>query len=105
MRVDRDLLLTMLLASARVTASRFEVDTTAQQRAQEGKKQLERITNDPSARGCWASAVETLEAGCKAMDDAGRSKLAVQVRTRARSPALFFVCHATASHPPPSTLP
>ena len=64
-------------------AVRFQADPTAAVRMQEGKAQLERITSDPMARSCWASAVEDLKAGCKAMDDSQRSKLAVKVRARA----------------------
>ena len=75
-------MLTALVSSAATLggAPKFQHDPTAQQRLQEGKDQLERITADPSARTCWASAVENLETGCKRLDDIHRSKLAVQVR-------------------------
>ena len=98
MVAKKNVLGTLLLAST--AASRFQHDPTAQQRAREGKEQLERITTDPSARGCWASAVQDLEAGCKGMDDAHRSKLAVQVRTPAvASPP--SMCLASPPNRPP----
>ena len=80
-------LLASALVLAHVAASpRFQADPTAAARLQEGKATLERISADPTARGCWASAVEALTAGCKGMDDAQRSRLAVRVRRRRRDP-------------------
>lgn len=67
-------------------AVHFQVDPSVKQRVDEGKAQLDKITTDPSARGCWATAVERLQDGCKGMDDAERSKLAVLVRAQPASP-------------------
>ena len=67
---------------ALTTATRFELDRAAAQRASEGREQLSRLDLDPESRGCWAAAVDSLKAGCKSMDDFARSRLAVQVRRR-----------------------
>jgi hypothetical protein len=80
-----NLLLRLILLTPPTWGAVFEVDRFVERRAQEGKEQLERISNDPSARGCWASAVEALENGCRAMDDTQRSRRAVMVCAEPRN--------------------
>lgn len=74
--------LTLTSAAATATAAKFQADPARERRLQEGKEQLERIKGDPMARSCWDSAVAALESGCRSMDDARRSRLAVMVRAR-----------------------
>ena len=68
------------IASRASASSQFQLDRAASERAQAGKEQLDRIVGEGEAatRSCWSAAVEELKAGCRAMDDEQRSKLAVQ---------------------------
>ena len=75
-------LLLSLTAFASASAPSFQIDRAASARYEAGKEQLDRLIQDPADQGCWAGAVEQLKAGCKAMDDDQRSRLAVQVRVR-----------------------
>ena len=79
-----------VLALGFTAATHFQHDPTAQARMKEGKNQLDKLIGDHSTPGCWASAVEDLKAGCRAMDDVQRSHLAVKVRSSANG--CFYIC-------------
>lgn len=62
-----------------VGAVRYQLDASQETRLRAGREQYESVRREDGAtRGCWEAAVRRLEAGCRLMDDAERSRLAVQ---------------------------